>query len=141
IAGSGLILNPGINRLKVQSYSDVAAINELDHEFIDIWYDNGSMTTFAGGTLASDMTLTKAASPYQVTSAITVPAGRTLTIEPGTTVYFNSETGITVNGRLLAEGTEYQRIRLSRVPNSGATYNGIQFVNSLNDSRLALTSI
>ncbi|MHC5091871.1 MAG: lamin tail domain-containing protein, partial [Planctomycetota bacterium] len=137
IAGSGLILNPGINRLKVQSYSDVAAINELDHEFIDIWYDTASETTFAGGTLASNTTLDLASSPWRITSAITVPAGVTLTIEPGTTVYFNSGTGVTVNGRLLAEGTEYQRIRLSRVPNSGASWNGLIFQNSLNDSRLA----
>jgi hypothetical protein len=137
IATSGLTLTPGINRFKVQSYSDAAATVETDSEFIDIWYDTGSTTIFAGGTLATNTTLTKAASPWQVTSAITVPAGITLTIDSGTTVYFNSGAGITVNGRLVAEGTEYDRIRLSRVPNSGATYNGIQFISSLNDSRLA----
>ncbi|MBC8378811.1 MAG: lamin tail domain-containing protein [Planctomycetes bacterium] len=138
IAGSGLTLNPGINRLKVQSYGDPGATGEeLAHESIDVWYDTASETVFAGGTLASNTTFDLASSPWRVTSNIIVPAGVTLTIEPGTTVNFDSGTGITVNGRLLAEGTEYQRIRLSRVPNSGASWNGLIFQNSLHDSRLA----
>jgi hypothetical protein len=138
IGSSGLTLNPGINRLKVQSYGDPNVTgDELAHEFIDIWYDTASETIFAGGTLASDTTFDLASSPWHVTSSIIVPPGVTLTIEPGTTVFFDAATGITVNGRLLAEGTQYQRIRLSRVPNSGASWNGLIFQNSLNDSRLA----
>ena len=138
IGTSGLTLNPGVNRLKVQSYADLGATgNELAHEFIDIWYDTGTPTIFAGGTLVSNTTFDLASSPWHITSDIVIPAGVTLTIEPAATVYFDSGIGITVNGRLLAEGTEFQRIRLSRVPNSGASWDGLIFQNSLNDSRLA----
>src|SRR5437588_5966935 len=47
---------------------------------------------------------TAADGPYTVTGAVTVPAGQTLTIEPGVTVFFQSAAGIQVKGTLLAEG-------------------------------------
>jgi len=138
IAASGLTLNPGINRLKVQSYGDPNAIeDELEHEFIDIWYDTGTPTIFAGGTLASNTTFDLASSPWNVTSSITVPAGITLTIEPGVSVYFNTGASIIVNGRMVAEGTEYQRVRLSKVPGTATSWNGLLFINTLEDSRLS----
>ena len=40
------------------------------------------------GSITSDTTWTAAASPVTVTGTVTVPAGRTLTIEPGVTVKF-----------------------------------------------------
>lgn len=136
IATSGLMLNPGVNRLVVQSFD--GAGRETDHEFIDIWYDTASETTFAGGTLASDTLFDLASSPWRVTGSITIPAGITLTIEPGTSVYFNNGTSITINGRLVAEGSEYQRIRLTRVPvATSAIWNGLIFQNTLEDSRLS----
>ena len=58
----------------------------------------------------------------------------TLTIEPGTTIFFEQAGGITVTGnaagtgRLLAEATPWRRIRLTRVP-GGANWLGLQFEN------------
>ncbi|MFP4438703.1 MAG: right-handed parallel beta-helix repeat-containing protein [Chloroflexaceae bacterium] len=43
--------------------------------------------------------------PYIVTGNVTIGEGVTLTLEPGTTVQFDSKTVMTVNGTLLAPGT------------------------------------
>jgi hypothetical protein len=68
-----------------------------------------------------------------------VPDSNTLTIEPGTTLFFNSGTGITINtgGRLVAEGSQYQRIRLTRVPGTSNIWDGLNFNHTLEDNRLA----
>ena len=51
-----------------------------------------------------------AGSPYRIEGDITVPAGQTLTIEPGVEVRFQDWYGLTVNGTLLAVGTESEPI-------------------------------
>lgn len=49
-------------------------------------------------------------SPYIVTADCTVPAGQTLTILPGTTVWMGSGTSLTGNGMIYAVGTAVQPI-------------------------------
>ena len=61
-------------------------------------------TTISGGDVSG--TWTAAGSPYRINGDITVPAGPTLTIEPGVEVVFESWYKLTVNGTLLAEGTD-----------------------------------
>ena len=56
-------------------------------------------------------TWTKAGSPIRVQGEITIPDGQTLTIEPGTTVEFVNPATLWIDGRLLAQGTEGDRIR------------------------------
>jgi len=60
-------------------------------------------------------TWTAAESPYVVNNSITIPAGETLTIEPGVDVVLTkgwpSNTSISVQGALVAEGTETDSIR------------------------------
>lgn len=74
-------------------------------------------------------------SPIVLTTNVTVPAGSTLAIEPGTTVQFGSALKMTVNGRLLAEGTAGNRIHFTK---SGANnWNGLDFINTTVESRLA----
>jgi hypothetical protein len=60
--------------------------------------------------------------PFTVTATVTIPYGVTVTIEPGTQVYLASGANYVVasGGRLLAEGTEAQPIRFSRVPAGAA---------------------
>src|SRR5262245_58818680 len=70
-------------------------------------------------TICSDTNWTAANSPYVIPSSLTVPGGVTLTIDPGVTVLFNQGTGLTINGRLLAEGTAANPIVFTR--NNGAT--------------------
>ena len=88
-----------------------------------------------GGTITVDTVLIAEAGPYRITGNVVVNAGVTLTIEPGTTLFFDSGTSLTVNGRLLAEGTEYETIRFTRVP-GGGNWGGIQFANTMEDNRI-----
>jgi len=133
----GIALNPGINRIFVQTFDEPNGTgNELERGFVDIWYNDGDDTDISGA-LASNTTLDAASGPWHVTGDIAVPVGVTLTIEPGTTLFFEGSTGITVQqgGRLVAEGTQYQRIRLTHVP-GGSNWDGIKFDHSLEDNRL-----
>jgi hypothetical protein len=67
---------------------------------------------------------------------VTIPAGATLTIEPGTTLFFQSGAGLTVRGRLRAEGTLYQSITLTKTPGVAGGWAGLQFLNAPQESRL-----
>ena len=136
--GGDVPLQPGINRIIVQTFDEPnGAGNELESEYIDIWYDDGYDVDIFG-TLASNTTLDAASGPWHVTSDIIVPNGITLTILPGTTLFFEPGTGITVQsgGRFVAEGTQYQRIRLTRVPSSTSPWDGVKFDHTLEDNRL-----
>lgn len=64
-----------------------------------------STATNVGGTINANTTWTVAASPYVVTSSITVAAGKTLTIQPGVLVKFNSDKYMQAYGQILAAGT------------------------------------
>jgi uncharacterized repeat protein (TIGR01451 family) len=62
--------------------------------------------TNVSGTISVDTTWTPDESPYIVTGTVTVSAGVTLTILPGTVVKFNATShSLIVNGTLLAQGT------------------------------------
>ncbi len=132
-------LNPGINRIIIQAFEGPAGTgDEVDRGFVDIWYDTGPETNTISGILDTNTTLDVTSRPWHVTGDLTVPTGVTLTIEPGTSVYFEQDVQMTINGRLLAQGTEYQRIRMTLQPGSAATsWNGLHFNNSTEDNRLA----
>ncbi len=137
---TSITLKPGINRIIVQTFDDPNGTgNEVERGYIDIWYDSSG--TAVPNPLTDPNTVLDAASgPWYVSNNLTVPADKTLTIEPGTTVFFNRGKTLTVNGRLVAEGTEYERIRLALDPEAGGNpsqhYNGINFTNTLQDNRL-----
>ncbi|HYW81508.1 MAG TPA: lamin tail domain-containing protein, partial [Thermoguttaceae bacterium] len=132
---TGLHFQPGLNRVVARAFDGPDGTgNQVDSEWLDIWYDPaGGVTTVPGGPLSG--TMTALGGPYRVTGNVTVAAGTTLTIEPGTTIFFEPGTGMTVHGRLLAEGAENQQIRLTSYPGSGA-WNGLEFDGTMEDNRL-----
>jgi hypothetical protein len=133
-------MQPGVNRVVIQTLD--ASGGELEQQTVDVWYDDGTVAT-VGGTLATDTTWTAAGGPYAVTAPLTVPSGVTLSLQPGTTVYLNAGANITVNGtgRLLAEGTESQRIRFTRQPGTAARWANFFFDGTSAESRLSYADI
>lgn len=71
---------------------------------------------------------TLAESPYVVTCDLTVPAGETLTIEPGVEVRFDEPYALLVHGQLQANGTADQMITFTR--HQSTNWGGIRFLNS-----------
>ncbi len=129
-------LNPGINRVTVQALDENG--REFERAYIDVWHDSGGGTTL-GGDLFSDMTLTPAGSPYTVSSTLTVRDEVTLTIQPGTTVHVAPGAGITAElaGRILAEGTEFQRIRIGKNPAVAGNWGSLDLLGTSVESRFA----
>ncbi len=140
---SGIPLQPGVNRLTVRSFTEADGQGqELATEFVDVWYDDGSVTSVTDDLPAGETVWAPENGPYQLTGEIRVPEGATLRIEPGTSVYFEPDTRVIVNGVLVAEGTEDARIRFTSVPgqpfvpdlnglpDGPARWKGIQFRDS-----------
>lgn len=92
--------------------------------------------TDVSGAISGITTWTKANSPYNVIGDITVPAAATLRIEPGVVMNFSAGTGITVTGRLVAEGTAFERIAFRRAAGAASDWDGLSFSNTLTDSRI-----
>ena len=91
-----------------------------------------------GGTLPAGTTVLTPQFAYRITGDLIVPAGATLQILPGTTLFFDPGAGITVQGgRLLAEGGRFNEIRFTLYPGASGTWDGLQFVGSNQDNRIA----
>lgn len=71
--------------------------------------------TEVSGTIGTQ-TWTQANSPYWITGNVTVPAGSTLTIEPGVQVAFNGSFTFVVEGALNADGTSSNEITFTSNP-------------------------
>ncbi len=152
----GVALRPGINRVLVQAFDGPQGTGqEIDRDYVDIWYDGAAgidqpycdqlrqtvqlaSAQLTGGTLEQDTTLAPCGPAYRITSPLIVPTGVTLTVLPGTTLFFDTGAGIRVEGgRLLAEGTTLAPIRFTRPPGSNATWNGIQLIDTALENRLS----
>ncbi|MCP4610996.1 MAG: choice-of-anchor D domain-containing protein [Planctomycetes bacterium] len=81
-------------------------------------------------------------SPYAITGDISIPKGRTLTIEPGVVVNFAGHFGLTVGYRatLHARGTETEHILFTPMDTEEGWF-GIRFVNSEADDVLKYCTI
>jgi hypothetical protein len=133
-------LNPGANRVLVQAFN--AAGQEIDRTWVDVWYDTGP-GTLVSGSISVDTAWTAAGGPYRLTGNVTVAAGATLNIGPGTTVYFEPGSSLTIRGRLLVNGTESARVRFTAPPGSAQTnsWAGLRFDRASGTNRLAYVDI
>jgi hypothetical protein len=96
--------------------------------------DMGALPTgvlTGGGGAVGEITWTLAGSPYRVTANSTVPVGATLRINAGVNVQFDEGIRLTVNGRLLAEGTPARRITFSHVPGTNVTDHDVDLIKNL----------
>ena len=128
--------------------ADPALPNDPDGSRQDLgFYPSG---TIAGG---NEVRWSAASGPYHVTGDMEIPEGTTFIIEPGTSVYFDQDTQITVNGKAQIVGTPEMRIQFSPVPGAPFVANpagngslpdgppkwdGIRIVDSMDpDNRIA----
>ena len=65
-------------------------------------------------TPTADETWTAAASPHVIGAKLSIPAGRTITVEPCAIVQIKSASGMIVEGKLLAVGAADKPIRIER---------------------------
>ena len=79
-------------------------------------------------------------SPYIVTGSLTITQGKTLIIEPGVILKFDTNSYLEINGTLKAIGTENQKITFTRLEESGYWW-GIYFSEKSSNSELNWTKI
>jgi len=130
----------GLNRVLVQELD--ASSKEVARTFVDVWYTTPAGTAIAAGAVGG--VWTPAGGPYKVAGNITVNAGQSLTIQPGTSVYFANGARLTVNGLLTAIGTDTQRIRFTHDPalnSTASTWGGIYFANTVQNNKLGFSDI
>lgn len=89
---------------------------------------------FLNGVLTEDKTLSPAGNNYYVTANYIIPEGVTLTILPGTRIYFYSGKSIIIDGGILkAEGTQTNPVVFDQYDPLGtneSTWESIRFINS-----------
>ncbi|MEJ6581841.1 MAG: lamin tail domain-containing protein [Akkermansiaceae bacterium] len=141
----GIPLNPGTIKVFPDLNGSLAAIPAPGFQF-DSWTGiSGTDTTIlntsgaiaitanfvpapgtvAGGTLASNTTFTFAGSPYFIESDLIVPAGITLTVDPGVTLNMKAGRNIRVLGTLNIAGTLGNEVTLAGC--NGKTWGGLSF--------------
>lgn len=78
-------------------------------------------------TVAANLTLSPQDNPVIIEGATTIPAGVTLTIQPGTHIYAAEFGQLHVNGKILAQGTPEKEITFAtnEVHPLNTTWNGI----------------
>jgi len=102
-------------------------------------------TKFSGGTVTANRTLSQACSPYTISSNLNVNKGATLTIEPGTTLKFDSDTYLYVYAGAIfnAVGTAAAPIVMtsSKAAPAAGDWVGFQVQNSANSVTLKYVTV
>ncbi len=107
----------------------------------DLGYFAADVPTAVQGTLTQDTIWTARGGPYVITGEFTIPVGVSLTIQPGTSVFFETGARMVIRGRLVADGSENALIRFTRTPGSTGTWTGLQFNGSTTDNRITYALI
>ncbi|RIK42529.1 MAG: hypothetical protein DCC55_08470 [Chloroflexi bacterium] len=93
--------------------------------------DAVGLTTGFGANLTGAHRWEAGGLPYIVNGIPTVAAGATLTVDPGMELRFESNSGLTVQGRLLAIGTPAQPISFTGTGMTPGSWRGINFAGTL----------
>ncbi len=98
--------------------------------------------TYVNSDIDVDTTWIMGNGPYIVEEEVLVLEGATLEISPGTQVYFEWSIGITVEGRLIADGTRESNIvfRSNQIDPQNEDWDGLTFKsegNRLNHCRIS----
>ena len=104
------LLRPGQNTIAVE-------VHQHDPASVDISFDL-QLTAVPPGTALVQWTA--AGGPYRLTGDVTVPAGTTLIIGPGTRVFSDPGRRLIVNGIIKVEGTAAQPVMFSHVPGAAS---------------------
>ncbi len=105
--------------IKLKFVATCAESNETYEKDFIIVVDNMRKIS---GMITEDMTLT-ADHEWLVSDNLAIPKGVTLTIEPGTTIMFNENKGLSNSGTLIANGTPQKPIIMKT--NGSGYWNGI----------------
>jgi len=93
--------------------------------------------TYIEGTITQDTDWTAVDSPFIVSNNVTVNPGVTLTVEPGVQVRFGDNFWITVNGKIIADGTDDRTILFtSDNPNASVGSWGTILINGTQQSSI-----
>lgn len=103
---------PGEQLVKIEAFSGPGASGELVAARVVTVHRIDKAFRSISGDLAGSTTWTPAEGPYFITSSVTVPAGSSLVIQPGTQVLLAGDATLVVNGRLEARGTEEAPVEL-----------------------------
>ena len=99
------------NALPVENRDSLIFVTNGVRQEVKLLAQTQDAKRLRGITINSDSLLT-AEKPFIIYDSLVVAPGVTLTIEPGATLYFNSNAFLAVKGRLLAEGTREKGITL-----------------------------
>ena len=94
--------------------------------FVLINYSNSFANTIVQGDVSGNWTID--GSPYLLINDCTVPTGSVLTIDPGVEVIIGEGLALTVNGQVIAVGTDYQHI-IFRAVNDNVKFNQVHVIN------------
>ena len=128
--GKGVSINP--MKLKVADnvangrhikMKFTAKCDEANTQYVGIFTMVVDNIRKISGMITENMILT-ADHEWLVSSSVAIPVGITLTIEPGTTIRFNDNTGISNSGTLVADGTPEAPILM--IPNETGYWNGVR---------------
>jgi hypothetical protein len=112
------LLHDGVNSIAVEVHQDSNSSSDISFNLSMSAQElvEGGGTAVPAGNLTGNITWAPENGPYHLSGNVVVPAGSTLNILPGTSVFFDAGVRLTVSGILNAQGTRYQRIRFSTTP-------------------------
>jgi len=96
----------GKNTYEIELFDETGA--RTDHASILLWR---KPPVIVQGTVQVNQTWSEAAGPYLLNGSVGIAAGAEVTLEPGTVVFGNAGSALTVRGRLNAAGAAGRLIR------------------------------